>query len=126
MEISPIQLKRNGVNELVITWSDSSVASIPSSTLRKACPCAQCREDRGDGSHDAPLTASQNPPKKKSLLNVVSNTLEESCSLEEIWAVGNYAIGVRWGDGHDDGIYTYQYLKDLGDSKRVVPEINPS
>ncbi|HEY1266366.1 MAG TPA: gamma-butyrobetaine hydroxylase-like domain-containing protein [Candidatus Binatia bacterium] len=27
--------------------------------------------------------------------------------------VGNYAIMFRWGDGHETGIYTFQYLRSL-------------
>jgi DUF971 family protein len=29
-------------------------------------------------------------------------------------SVGNYALKVRWSDGHDTGIYTYRRLLDLG------------
>jgi DUF971 family protein len=32
-----------------------------------------------------------------------------------IETVGNYAIRVQWSDGHDTGIYSYDYLwKQLG------------
>lgn len=47
--------------------------------------------------------------KKKSLM-VVEHTLEESTDLQDIWQVGNYAIGIRWKDGHDNGIYTFDFF----------------
>ena len=31
----------------------------------------------------------------------------------EIRGVGNYAIELRWHDGHSTGIYTYDYLRSL-------------
>ncbi|MHC4931114.1 MAG: DUF971 domain-containing protein [Planctomycetota bacterium] len=31
----------------------------------------------------------------------------------DIVSVGNYAIQIRWSDGHDSGIYSYEYLKRL-------------
>jgi len=52
---------------------------------------------------------------KSSLLRVVEHEKQEELQLERIWGVGNYAIGMVWGDGHDSGIYTYFYLRELGE-----------
>jgi DUF971 family protein len=46
---------------------------------------------------------------------VVEATLDQELTLQEIWGVGQYAIGLRWGDGHDSGIYTFEYLRELSD-----------
>jgi DUF971 family protein len=27
--------------------------------------------------------------------------------------VGNYAIGIRWSDGHETGIYSFERLRQL-------------
>jgi len=27
--------------------------------------------------------------------------------------VGNYALSIIWGDGHDTGIYSYRWLRQL-------------
>ncbi|MCB0354595.1 MAG: DUF971 domain-containing protein [Bdellovibrionales bacterium] len=112
MNVKPTEIRRNGVHELSITWTDGRHDAIASTVLRSHCPCAKCREERGEGaSHSSPLTAS--PTKKKSLLRVVENTREESLTLESIWGVGNYGLGISWGDGHNDGIYTFDYLRTL-------------
>jgi DUF971 family protein len=29
--------------------------------------------------------------------------------------VGNYALSFTWGDGHSSGIYTFRYLRGLGE-----------
>jgi DUF971 family protein len=31
--------------------------------------------------------------------------------------VGRYAIQITWTDGHDSGIYSFEYLRDLGASE---------
>ncbi len=33
-----------------------------------------------------------------------------------ITSVGNYAIRFNWDDGHNTGIYSYEYLRALGES----------
>ena len=35
--------------------------------------------------------------------------------LRNIEQVGNYALGLGWGDAHDTGIYSFRYLRALGD-----------
>ncbi|MDE1982447.1 MAG: DUF971 domain-containing protein [Betaproteobacteria bacterium] len=37
--------------------------------------------------------------------------------ITEIIPVGNYAIQIRFSDGHDTGIYSWDYLKDLGENQ---------
>jgi DUF971 family protein len=104
---TPLEIKRLDIKGIKITWSDGVIQELPSSTLRKNCPCAGCRELRGDQSHSKPLTA-----KRRSLM-IVENTIEQELALEEIWGVGQYAIGLRWADGHSSGIYTFEYLRGL-------------
>jgi DUF971 family protein len=29
--------------------------------------------------------------------------------------IGNYAYGIEFSDGHDTGIYTFEYLRELGE-----------
>jgi DUF971 family protein len=104
---APQEIKRNGSNGLRISWADGHIQELSSRVLRTQCPCAECRELRGDGSHEKPLTG------KKRSLSIVQNTIEEELNLSAIWGVGQYAIGIRWGDGHDSGIYTFEYLRSL-------------
>jgi DUF971 family protein len=35
--------------------------------------------------------------------------------LRNIEQIGNYALGLGWGDAHDTGIYSFRYLRALGD-----------
>ena len=103
----PREIKRAGRDGLRIRWADGLESELSSETLRRECPCAECRERRGDDSHAKPLTG------KKRSLSIIQNTKEEQLGLQAIWGVGQYAIGIRWDDGHDSGIYTYELLAQL-------------
>jgi DUF971 family protein len=107
MSITPIEIKRIKGDGLSIVWSDGRHQSLSNIILRERCPCAFCREARGDESHSKPLTG------KKSPFTILKTTKEEETDLQEVWAVGNYAIGIRWGDNHNSGIYTFAYLYEL-------------
>lgn len=108
--IQPKLIKRLGTAGLEITWSNGNISTLSSKLLRENCPSAVSLAKRGDPSHEKPLSP------KKSALNVISASAEEELRLEEVWSVGNYAIGLRWGDGHDSGIYTFEYLRSLAQS----------
>lgn len=47
----------------------------------------------------------------------VVQTGKKHVGIERIEAVGNYAIRIVFDDGHDTGIYSWAYLKDLGDNQ---------
>ena len=39
---------------------------------------------------------------------------KENVSIQNIVPVGNYAIQIVYDDGHDTGIYSWEYLYELG------------
>ena len=41
---------------------------------------------------------------------------KENVSIEKITPVGNYAIQIFFDDGHSSGIYSWDYLYELGSS----------
>lgn len=111
----PVEVRRISSTELpphgglAIEWADGIKQTLQGELVRTSCPCASCQEARGESNHNKPLEA------KSSLLRVVKASAEESLQLVEIWGVGNYALGLRWGDGHDTGIFSYDLLRRLGE-----------
>jgi len=89
-------------SELIITWKGGHSSRIPFSLLRNACPCAECR-----GGHDK--MGATPPP------GVFELELEDSprTRLSGIEAVGTYALTLLWEDGHQFGIFTWEYLRAL-------------
>lgn len=89
---------------MVIGWTDDAVSAIPFSLLRDACPCAQCR-----GGHE---NMSSTPDPEVFLIPLKDS---QETALTDVQAVGNYGITIAWGDGHKFGIYTWDFLRALGD-----------
>ena len=97
MRLEPKNIEQIG-NELAIQWSDGSESFFPLRFLRSACPCAAC-----GGEPDV-------------LGNVVRPEVAYSDRSFELagWSkVGGYALQPTWGDGHNTGLYTYQYLRRI-------------
>lgn len=84
---------------LLIDWDDQHQSTYPFSFLRKACPCAVCKGER------TPLDTSP------LALPVLKDMPPSAFEAEELFKVGRYAVGFRWKDGHDTGIYTFDYLR---------------
>jgi DUF971 family protein len=39
--------------------------------------------------------------------------IKQDIKIEDISLVGRYAINLRFSDGHETGIYSFEYLKNL-------------
>jgi DUF971 family protein len=78
-------------NQLTISWDDQSVSELPVPYLRSWCPCAGCQGHGG----------------------VVRCRPVGGMTAEEVYEMGAYAICVRFSDGHDTGIYTWEWLRRI-------------
>lgn len=86
--------------ELRVAWNDGHTSIYPLDALREACPCAECRgghEFMGPG-HDPDL-----------ILLAPARSYE----VNDVQLVGKYALQFKWSDGHDAGIYTWDYLRRI-------------
>jgi DUF971 family protein len=115
MRVGPARLSRNlrGVqpvdltpfpSELAIKWSDGREDFIAFETLRRFCPCAACmgETDIMGNTYKAP----ERPYGPRAF------------ALEKLVPVGGYAVQPVWGDGHATGLYTWPWLRQLGDAAR--------
>ncbi len=86
---------------LTITWDDGRDSYYSFAGLRAVCPCVLCQ-----GGH-----ANMGQPTDKLLLR---RAQDDALNLEAITPIGSYAVQFRWNDGHDSGIYTWDYLYEAG------------
>ncbi len=42
---------------------------------------------------------------------------KENVGIDALEPVGNYALKIRFDDGHDTGLYTWDYLRELGEQR---------
>lgn len=83
---------------LRITWPDGHVSAYALHWVRAHCPCATCREERSAAALNTdPLRLLSGPP--------------PSTQIAGAELVGNYALRLRWTDGHDAGIYPFTGLR---------------
>jgi DUF971 family protein len=96
---TPVNIQMIG-DEIAIAWSDGGESYIRHDLLRRASPSAETQGERdvfgnqygGGGGADY------------SGVQVLG------------WErIGNYAIRFEFSDGHRTGLYTYDYLRRLGD-----------
>ena len=87
--------------ELAIKWDDGGETFISLEALRRHCPCAGCKGERDVMGNlhkgpEIPLTP-------------------DSFQLNRMMPVGGYALQPVWADGHSSGLFSFEYLKALGE-----------
>jgi DUF971 family protein len=87
--------RENG--RLIIEWDDGQRHQYFFDELRNACPCAACR-GHAPGEVEPPNVS--------------------GVGLAYISEVGAYALRFDWSDDHNTGIYTWEYLFEIG--KEIV------
>ncbi len=90
-------LRDAGVLELA--WDESDVYRLPFRLLRGSCPCASCVEE---------MTGRR--------IYGLADVPPEIAPVDAELA-GNYALRIVWNDGHNTGLYTWEYLRALCDAE---------
>lgn len=85
---------------LVVGFDDGKSFSLPAELLRVESPSA---EVQGHGPRQKTLVAGR-----------------RHVGIMEIEPVGNYAVRLVFDDLHDTGIYSWDYLRHLGDSQETL------
>jgi len=80
---------------ITLQWSDAHESRYAPRDLRLACRCAACLDEWTQQPLVDPASV---PPRVKAL---------------GVETVGNYALHFSWSDGHNTGIYTYDYLREV-------------
>ena len=101
---TPVLVKRVSPTQTDLTWDDGHFSSYPSWYLREKCMCAHCVEE---------FTGRR---------KIVHGSIPSTIERVSVSPVGNYALQFRWSDGHDTGIYSFEYLRDLCPCPQCLPE----
>jgi DUF971 family protein len=87
--------------DLAIVWDDGREDYLPLETLRRECPCAMCK---GETDMFGNVYKGRERPYTARSFQAVGHR-----------RVGAYAIQIDWADGHNDGIYSFETLRRLGE-----------
>jgi DUF971 family protein len=86
-----------------IDWQDGHRSRWTFAWLRAACPCATCIEERE--------ASGREPGQPKPQPVTPLPMFQAPVRPKDARAVGRYAIGFDWNDGHTSGIYSWRYLR---------------
>jgi len=89
---------------VTITWGDGHVSHYAIKALREACRCATCQ-----GTHGPADPA----PAAPAVLGALPMFKPTGGTLLAAEPVGRYALQFHFSDGHNTGIYTWTYLREL-------------
>ncbi len=95
--VEPLQIIEESDSEISIEWSDAAESRYNAAQLRKACPCAGCIHEWTGEKILKP------------------ETIDENLNFSHISVVGRYALNFHFSDGHDTGIFSFKYLRELED-----------
>ena len=100
-EFWPTELKvSKDRRTLSVSFNDGVIAHLPAEMLRVLSPSAEV-QGHGPGQK---VTV---PGKREVAIKAVAPT-------------GNYAVRIAFDDGHDSGIFTWSYLRELGETGEAM------
>ena len=106
MSLYPTGLSLPQPDRLLIEWSDGEKRLVRVRELRENCPCATCREK-----HSQPAK-----PLDLKSLPILTDAQLQPLRIVKMQPLGNYAYNVAFSDGHDTGIFTFELLRELGET----------
>jgi ATP-binding protein involved in chromosome partitioning len=93
---TPIEIaRRNEQGRLSVRWKDGHVSLFSLKDLRMACLCAACVDER------------------TGVRVIRRDQVPEGITASNLELVGHYGLRVHWSDGHNTGIYDFEYLRKL-------------
>lgn len=91
----PDVLRPVGTSELLVIWNNGERRLYSYPSLRFYCPCAGCVDE---------MTGER---------RIRLADVQDGIQALDWKPVGNYAIQFRWSDGHQTGIYAFDYLRQM-------------
>jgi DUF971 family protein len=97
--LPPLSIERRPEEQvLLVSWQDGVEGRLRLVGLRAECMCARCVDE---------ITGER-------LIDVEG--IDADIAIQEMQLVGNYALKIRWSDGHDTGLYTWEHLRRLSEA----------
>ncbi len=96
----PTELRLNPAkDELLVSFDDQSAHALRAEYLRVVSPSAEVQGHSEDQRQTVPG--------------------KSGVKISRLEPVGNYAVRIIFDDGHDSGLYSWSYLRELGEEKDV-------
>ena len=86
-------------NELRLTWPSGDTLSVENRKLRANCQCAVCVDEHSG--------------ERK----VHYEDIDPDVKPQEIRPLGNYALYIKWSDGHATGFFPYKLIREVAEQE---------
>jgi DUF971 family protein len=106
--IRPTDVAISPEGGLMMRWDDGKESRFPALWLRARCPCAGCVDE---------WSGKRTVGEAQVKADVRANNLDP---------VGRYATRIQWSDGHDAGIYSWDYLLEMRSEQEAASGLKPS
>ena len=93
--VQPIRIDLYDGTRMRIEWNSGERFAVPFKELRFLCPCAACVDE-----HTGRRTLER-------------AAVRDDVRPREVLLVGRYAVQLKWNDGHETGIYSFDHLHDV-------------
>lgn len=103
-EPKAVRVNKTAGTGMEIDWKDGHQSVYKFQYLRDCCPCATCDDEREKSGVNF-----GEPPKSKTALPM----FRDPARPVEVTPVGKYAISFHWNDGHQTGIYSWDFLRTM-------------
>jgi ATP-binding protein involved in chromosome partitioning len=86
--------------QITLSWSNGEKLSVSNFELRANCQCAVC-VDEFDGTR-----------------KIGRDDIKKDIKPEDIKPIGNYALYIKWNDGHQSGFFPYRLIREVAEGAR--------
>ena len=104
----PVHLDLQKDRGLTVEWSDGRRSHYPVGYLRRMSPSAEAKALREEMSRN-PLTV------------LPAGSPAGPLTAVDADLIGNYAVRIRFSDGHDTGIFSWTYLRQIDPENDAAP-----
>jgi len=109
-----VRVKKTEGTGVEIDWKDGHESAWSFIWLRNACPCATCHEDREK--------TGRHPGEEKASEPTLLKMYKAPVTPLDVTPIGKYALKFKWSDGHESGIYSWEYLRRVCRCHACVPK----
>lgn len=124
-----VRVNKTAGTGMEIDWQDGHKSSWSFAWLRDACPCATCQAEReasGRAVGEPKPKAAAEPVLTAAVVTapaegkvvtqwrapgLAPRSVAGPIQPKKVTQVGRYAVRFQWSDGHESGIYSWNYLR---------------
>ncbi len=106
----PVHLDLKKDRGLTVEWRDGRTSYYPIPYLRKMSPSAETKTLREEMARNPLTVLPSRPGGDRGPITAVGAEM-----------VGNYALRITFSDGHDTGIFSWRYLREIDPERDDAP-----